>query len=166
MEKDRLLRIYLNDHLAASLGMRELVERCRQANSEGELGTFLQSLGEELKEDRETLKSLLKKIGGVEDPAKSGAAWFMEKVGRLKFNGHLLHYSDLSRLEELEALILGLRGKERLWSVLEDTTAGEERWAGIDFSRLREKVVHQIEGAQRHHREAALKVFVRSPSEF
>jgi hypothetical protein len=110
----RYLPIYLNDHLAgATLGV-ELARRTLHENGEGELGEFLRWLVQQLVEDR---RALLERI---EQPslAKAGAAWLVEKAGRLKPNGHVLSYSPLSRLVELEGLKTGIEAKRSLWLAL------------------------------------------------
>jgi hypothetical protein len=110
----RYLPIYLNDHLAgATLGV-ELARRTLDENGEGELGEFLRWLVQQLVEDR---RALLERI---EQPslAKAGAAWLVEKAGRLKPNGHVLSYSPLSRLVELEGLKTGIEAKRSLWLAL------------------------------------------------
>jgi len=57
------------------------------------------------------------------DRAKQFVAWTAEKAGRLKLNGRLLGYSPLSRVEELEALRLGVTGKRMLWIALDELSA-------------------------------------------
>jgi len=111
----KYLPIYLNDHLAgATLGI-ELVRRTRRENRGGELGEFLAWLETQLVEDRGALLALIDKPS----LAKGSLAWLAEKAGRLKTNGHLLSYSPLSRLLELEGLKAGIEGKLSLWLALE-----------------------------------------------
>ncbi len=61
------------------------------------------------------------------------AGWIGEKVGRLKFNGHLLTRSPLSGLEELELLRLGVEGKAAGWRTLRALADTDKR---LDASRL------------------------------
>jgi hypothetical protein len=56
---------------------------------------------------------------------KPALGWLGEKLGRLKPNGHLRSYSPLSRIVELEFLVLGITGKSRLWALLSELLAGE-----------------------------------------
>jgi hypothetical protein len=60
----------------------------------------------------------MERLGVRVDRAKVMAGWIAEKLGRLKLNGRLLSYSPLSRLMELELLILGVTGKLALWRAL------------------------------------------------
>lgn len=157
--RERLLRIYLNDHLAASVAARELVGRCLRQNAEGRLGDFLRRLDRELEEDQEGLRGVLKSLGGIEDPAKEAAAWILEKFGRLKLNGQLTGYSPLSRLEELEALVLGIRGRMALLASLEEAAKSDDRLRLLDLKTLQERARRQHEEAELHRREAARLAF-------
>src|SRR4051812_34645886 len=117
----KYLPIYLNDHLAgATLGI-ELVRRTRRENRGGELGEFLTWLETQLLEDRAALLALIEKPS----LAKGSLAWLAEKAGRLKTNGHLVSYSPLSRLLELEGLAAGIEGKLSLWLALEAAGVAE-----------------------------------------
>jgi hypothetical protein len=123
----KYLSIYLNDHLAGSTVGRDLAHRAAGSNSGSEYGAFLQGLAREIEEDRETLLALMRDLGVGTDRAKVAGAWAAEKLGRLKPNGHLLGYSPLSRVVELEGLLLGVRGKQALWRALAELGAGEPR---------------------------------------
>src|SRR6478672_10510242 len=112
------LAIYLNDHLAGATGGAELAQRAAGANRGSELGEFLAGLAAEVKEDRESLLALMSALGIGVDHAKVVAGWTAEKLGRLKLNGQIAGYSPLSRLVELEAMMIGVRGKLALWSAL------------------------------------------------
>ena len=140
----KLLGIYLNDHLAGSTVGLELAKRARGQNRNSAYGDFLDTLAEEIEEDRETLKGIMDDLGIRKDPAKVAAGWIGEKAGRLKLNGQLTGYSPLSRLVELEGLALGVTGKLALWKALRlaDT---EPALDGPTLERL-------IERAERHQR--------------
>jgi hypothetical protein len=58
-----LLPIYLQDHLALSLGGIRLARRCRDENAGTPLGEALRRLVPELEEDRETLRRVARAIG-------------------------------------------------------------------------------------------------------
>lgn len=159
---DRLLKIYLNDHLAASLAVLELAGRCRDNNPEGPLPAFLERFQKEIDEERGAVKEILSRIGGMEDPAKLAAAWLLEKAGRFKLNGKLLGYSDLSRLEELEAIVIGVRGKIALWKVLLELAETDERLRGVGLGPLLQQGERQHEEAETFRRKAAMRAFGKS----
>src|ERR671925_29079 len=110
-----LLAIYLQDHLAGSTAGLELVRRARDENRDGDLGDFLTELARELEEDRDELREIMRELGVADDVLKVAAAWTTEKLGRLKLNGRLTGYSPLSRVLELEGLLMGVNGKLCMW---------------------------------------------------
>jgi hypothetical protein len=115
---NKYLAIYLNDHLAGSTLGIELARRLCRSNSDGAYGAPLRRLAAEIDEDRQTLIGIMDRLQIRRDRLKVAGAWAAEKAGRLKLNGQLLHYSPLSRLEELEMLSLGVEGKLAMWSAL------------------------------------------------
>jgi hypothetical protein len=112
----KLLPIYLNDHLAGATAGADLARRVAGSNDGNEDYRLpLSQLAREIEEDREALRAIMSRLDIGSDRAKQLLAWAAEKAGRLKLNGHLLSYSPLSRLEELEMLALGVAGKRSLW---------------------------------------------------
>jgi hypothetical protein len=151
----KLLNIYLNDHLAgATIGI-ELARRCRSNNQGTALGAFLDALIAEIESDREDLKALMDSLGCRKDVLKQAGGWFAEKVGRLKLNGNLTSYSDLSRLEELEGLSLGVQGKLSLWKSLKQIENHDPRLVTFDLERLIKRAEQQREQLEKHRLEAA-----------
>ena len=157
--RDDYLGIYLNDHLAGSVGAMELVERCRSENQGNELGVFLTRLHAEIDHDQGVLKDLIARMGASESATKKAAAWVVEKVARLKMNAQLTEYSPLSRVEELEALALGILGKKALWDVLDATVRTDGRFQGLDFGTLSQRAQRQHDDVERFRVEAARIAF-------
>jgi hypothetical protein len=155
----KLLGIYLNDHLAGSTVGLELVKRAAGSNKEGELGDFLATLAQEIDEDRESLRAIMKRLEYGEDIPKKLTAWTAEKLGRLKPNGQLTGYSPLSRVVELEGLALGITGKLALWKALHALASGEPRLDAAELDRLRERAERQRDGVERHRVRAAADAF-------
>jgi hypothetical protein len=158
---DRLLAIYLNDHLAGSVTGREVCRRARDENRGSELGDFLDTLLREFEEDRATLKRIMDRVGAEESRAKKVMAHAYEKVGRLKLNGRLVGYSPLSRLVELEFLSIGVEGKRLLWIVLGDLA--DARLAEFDFEALDARARDQRHELEVHRLTAARIAFLRAP---
>jgi hypothetical protein len=131
---DKLLAIYLNDHLAGSTVGVELARRTAGANEGTPLGDTLEQVANEIAEDREALKRAMSELGIGADRIKVKAAWAAEKAGRLKLNGQLTGYSPLSRLVELEGLHIGISGKLELWRHLKATN--EQRLRSVDLDEL------------------------------
>ncbi len=64
---------------------------------------------------------------------KVGLVRMAERVGRLKPNGRLFKRSPLSRIVELEVLVVGIRGKEALWTAL---LTADLSLQGVDLDAL------------------------------
>ena len=152
---DKLLKIYLNDHLAGSMAGLELAKRCYSSNEGTPLGDFLKTLTVEIENDKSDLEELMDVLGAAKDPVKQLAAWAGEKFGRLKMNGQLTGYSDLSRLEELEGLSLGVEGKLSLWRSLKKVADHDSRLATADLDGLMKRAERQREELELHRLEAA-----------
>ncbi len=156
MVNRKLLGIYLNDHLGGSVAGLALAQRCLRANRRTELGTFLEDLAREIEEDKQALIGLMVRLGLKRSAAKQVAGLVAERLGRLKLNGQLTGYSDLSRLLELEGLTIGVRGKHALWQNLR--AAGiQEHAPQIDLDRLVERAESQLSRLERHRSAAAVK---------
>jgi len=150
-----LIHIYLNDHLAGATAALEVARRSRASNSGNHFGSFLASLVTELEEDQNALEDIMDRLGVRRNPAKQAGAWLAEKVGRLKLNGRIMGYSDLSRLIELEGLTMGIEGKLSLWCNLSEVSAGDERLSGIAFEDLIARAERQRESLGENRLEGA-----------
>jgi hypothetical protein len=162
MVDHKLLRIFMQDHLAASTAGAELARRIGGANRGTTFGDALSHVAEEIAEDRQALAGMLDDLGFKPDRAKNVGAWAGEKVGRLKLNGQLKGYSPLSRVEELEALIAGINAKLSLWRILFEVSKEEPR---LDADRLRnliERGEGQLEALGDIRTRAARTAFLRS----
>ena len=155
MMSQQALRIYLNDHLAGATFGRALVRRAASENPAGELGLFLTGLRQEIEEDHETLQRVMSCARVPSNPAKSLAAVLAERAGRLKLNGSLRHYSDLSRLVELDGLAAGIMGKRALWRALE--VLNDPRLTRFNFAELGDRAVQQHDDLERHRRIVAAR---------
>ncbi|MDP9295237.1 MAG: hypothetical protein M3O88_00900 [Actinomycetota bacterium] len=130
----KLVKIYLNDHLAGSVVGRELAKRCLANNRDTPLGRYLETFLEQQAEDQETLQRVMRRLRVRRTRWKLAAAWGAERVGRIKLNGRISSYSPLSRLIELEGLLLGVEGKRAAWSSLR--YLGLQPLAGLDLDAL------------------------------
>lgn len=156
-ERRRLLRIYLNDHLAGAALGTHLVRRCLSSNEGTPLGGFLEDLLGEVAEDRAVLEGLMDALELPRDRVKQFAALVAERVGRVKLNGSLRTYSDLSRLEELEGIYAGVTTKLRLWASLQAVAPSHPAVAAMDLTRLVDRGVAQLERLEVHRLEAAVR---------
>ena len=78
----------------------------------------MQSVEDEIADDRQTLRSIMQQLGIEPSAFKSALGAAGELLSRLKPNGRLVGYSPLSRLIELETLVAGIETKRNLWRAL------------------------------------------------
>jgi hypothetical protein len=152
------LSIYLNDHLAGAVAGTELARRALRNNRQSPLAVGLQRIVEEIEEDRRTLESLMDRLGATRNPIKGAGAWALEKMGRLKLNGRPFGYSPLSRLEELEALCVGVEAKRALWTALR-RARDEGVELDLDLEDLASRAQSQRRRLERYRLEAAAQAF-------
>jgi hypothetical protein len=136
MTDERLLGIYLNDHLAGATGGLELARRLHGSHRDTEHEPALAQLVDDVAADRETLVAIMDRFGISRARYKTGAAWVVEKAGRLKLNGHLLSRSPLSSLVEVEFMQIGVEGKASLWRTLRALAPYDERLDAAELDRL------------------------------
>jgi hypothetical protein len=140
-------RIYIQDHLAGAAGGLELARRAARQNRGTRYGPALEQLAEEIAQDREILVAIADELGVGRDRVKELGGWAAEKAGRLKLNGRLVGYSPLSRLLELEALMLGVSAKAGLWRALRQSVG--ERVAGHMLGDLAKRALKQRDRLER-----------------
>lgn len=145
----RLLRIYLQDHHAASAGG---VALARRALGPGH------PLAMQIAGDREALERAMRQLAVRPNALKVGTVRVAELVSRLKFNGRVLERSPLSRVVELETLIVGVRGKEAMWTALQRAQVSLE---DVDLDDLVESARSQGVELETLRLRAAARAFAR-----
>jgi hypothetical protein len=133
----KLLGTYLNDHLAGSIVGRSLAQRIARRNSDNEYGPPMAEITGEIEQDQEELRRIMTRLDVRQKQLRLGVAWAVEKVTRLKPNGRLVGYSPLSRVLELEGLVMGITGKLELWRTLDQLEDGNP---ALDETHIRELI--------------------------
>jgi hypothetical protein len=154
MTDQDMLAIYLNDHLAAATAGVELVRRAARSHS-GDRGEELTALAEEIAEDREALRDLMKRLDVTENPVKEAAGWLGEKLGRLKPNGHLVSRSPLSDVLELEMLRTGTAARIAGFQVLRAVAAHDSRVTREEMETLLDRAQDHAERLYKLHLQVA-----------
>jgi len=152
-----VLSIYLNDHLAGATAGLELARRAASSNRGSPYGPFLEQLAGEVQEDRQILLEVMSELEIGVDRLKVLGGWGAEKVGRLKLNGRLVGYSPLSRVVELEGLMLGVHGKLALWRSLDRLHPQLRRLKRFDFAQLITRAESQLAVLERNRVQAVLE---------
>ena len=130
-----VITTYLKDHHAGATAGLEVFDRVASSHSDLQVREAVAAIAREVREDRQSLEEIMQTLGIDPSLLKDTASSLGEKVARLKPNEHLAQRSPLSDLVELEALVLGVRGKRLLWKSL--LAVGDPR---LDHGRLNELV--------------------------
>lgn len=152
-----MLRTYLQDHHAGSTAGLELARRAAGSNDGNEYAAELGRIADEIAADRETLGEVMERLGVKPNMLKDAAGWTAEKVGRLKPNNSLLSYSPLSRVVEIEGLLIGVTGKLALWESLQHTVGSDLN--GVDFGALSQRAGDQRSRLEALRKRAAAEAF-------
>jgi hypothetical protein len=139
------LRAYLNDHLAGSITVLDLVRR-RALGAEGELERVLQGLAVELELEQRFLREAMAVAGVAPQPHKQAlaiaAAWADALRPRRPPN----------LVRDLEVIASGVRGKELLWATIGAlSVAGTPLLEREDLARLVEMGAAQSHELRRQH---------------
>jgi hypothetical protein len=159
----KFLPIYLNDHLAGSLFGTKLAERIVEENEDNEYGREMEPIVEQIADDRRTLREVMDRLDVREHRIRLACGRVTELISRLKPNGKLVGYSPLSRVMELEGLVMGITGKLELWRAL--GRLDEPRLRAIDFGELARSAEAQRDKVEDLRLRAAREAFAGSPAE-
>ncbi|TFV51692.1 hypothetical protein [Blastococcus sp. TF02A-35] len=154
-----LLAIYCNDHLAAATGGIELVGRMigryRGTRFEGPM----ESLLDELREERAALRTTMGALGLPVRQYKLAATWVAEKLSRGKLNGRLFSRSPLSDLVEFEFIATAVLAKRAGFETLRALGEVDHRIDAGLFERLIDQADDQHTWLAEARREVAGQVF-------
>ena len=151
LRDDRLFRIFLQDHLAAFHATAALLRRCLEPNRETPLGRLLAPLHVAVREDLLHLRKTAAAVEVKPSLLKNRGARFGVGMGRFKLNGRLVNYSPLSRVLELEGLLMLTVQRAATWRILEARAQldGRLQAAGVDFASRAELAVRGAATLQR-----------------
>ena len=159
MASDEALAAYLNDHLAGAAAGIELAEKLLDNNQGTELGQVMATLHADISEDRDALEELMRHLDLDRHPVKEAAGWMLEKVSRLRLNPAMTGSAELTRMQEAEALSLGIEGKLSMWLALKEAAATDRRLAVTDYDHLIERARGQRRALEPHRLAAAVAAF-------
>jgi hypothetical protein len=158
-ERERLLHIYLSDHLAGSAGGVSLAKRIAKQNQGNELGREMGQIAAAIEEDQVALERIMEIVGARKRRWRQAGAVLGERLSRLKPNGKLFSYSPLSRVLEFEGMIVGVSGKLQLWHSLLQVPSDDCRLDVAAVERLRERAEEQRRQLEQLHARAAKQAF-------
>jgi hypothetical protein len=127
------LAIYLNDHLAGSNFVLEILDHL--AAEAPDLAPSLATLKTDIHDDCQQLKTLMTSLNIPESRARKAGSWIAERVAELKLEVDDDENGPLRRLERLEALGVGIDGKIALWRAL-NVVPANDALRDINYERL------------------------------
>ncbi len=146
---DKAMDVYLNDHLAGAMLGSGLAKQIRSHNQNTPLGDVMQSLAPQIEQDRQTLISLMPRMGSSKNPVKQAGAWITEKVSRVKFWGLTSGETELGTFMALESLALGVQGKLSLWRALKQVADQHPAIASVNLDELIDRAQTQYDLLER-----------------
>jgi hypothetical protein len=114
----RLLAVYLRDHHALLVALRELARRMQAGPRPDEQRAFADEVYRAADDDRACVETSLARLDSAPSRTRHAAVWAAERLGRLKLNGRVLRPSPLSAVTELEGCRLLLESDRAAWSGL------------------------------------------------
>ncbi len=122
----RLLAIYVRDHHALLVALRELAKRMSRGSRPASQERYATELRKLAESDLASIQQFLHDLDSDRSKTREHAVWAAEKLGRLKLNGRLLRASPLSPVTELEGSRLLLEATRALWVGLAHLALGPE----------------------------------------
>ncbi|MFF2193940.1 hypothetical protein [Streptomyces sp. NPDC058157] len=158
-DPQRLLAVYLNDHLAGAGSGVSLIRRMARAQRGTPAQQPLAGLAEEIPADRESLRASMTALGVSARWPRVAAGRLAEKAARFKLNGRLAGRSPLSDVLELEAMRLGVEGKASMWRSLRVLALTDRRLDPVALDRLLARAARQESLLEALRVEAARRTF-------
>jgi hypothetical protein len=156
------LAIYLNDHLAGSLAGLELATYLETVDFPRGAADVAAQLREDIAADRQQLEAIIERLDVKESYPRQVATWLLEKIAELKARWDDRSEGALRLLEILEALALGIEGKEALWTALRSVAVDEPALRLLDYDRLVGRARRQRERVEALRLMAASLAFTSS----
>ena len=158
--KNEALTTYLNDHLAGSVIALELLDLLVAERDGTADESALVRLHAEITEDRETLKALMAQLTVETSRPRQAMAWLTEKLSEAKLRLDDPGRGALRRLEALEAVAVGIAGKQALWRTLAATADDTPEPSGLDYGELLRRAADQSTVVERLRLDAAREAFI------
>src|SRR5271169_822142 len=137
------LTIYLNDHLAGSVGALELVDHLIETYRGKPLEQFFKDLRDEIDADQSTLEKLIETLGSKESAMRKAGAWVAEKLSRAKIRLSDSQEGQMGLFHALESLVLGITGKRGLWAALAAAAETMPELRELDYAWLENRAKEQ-----------------------
>jgi len=149
------LAIYLNDHLAGSIAAIEAIDHLVETYRGKPIAAFCKELRDQITADQYELREIMRALDVKESSVRKAGAWIAEKFARLKLQPEGEGSGDPGLFLALEALVLGITGKQILWRALATLPESWSQLRRFDFARLQARAIEQAERVDAKRLEAA-----------
>jgi hypothetical protein len=153
------LATYLNDHLAGSTGAIDLIEHVLAVEEGASIRPFLAELHADVLADRQQLEALMEQLAIDKSRSRQAMAWITEKVARVKLRLDDPRDGALQLLESLEAIAIGIAGKQALWQALQAAVERAPELQGPDYEQLVRRAEEQHRRVEAARLQAATAAF-------
>jgi hypothetical protein len=149
------LHVHLQNHWTAATGGVDFARRVAGSHEGTAVGVALAEVADDVAEDRESLRKIMERLGVRPALLVPLAARVVERLGRLKPNGHLIRRSPVSDVLELEVFRGLVATKEAGWDTLAVLAETDHRLPGEWLSQLAERAREQAASLTAIQREVA-----------
>lgn len=147
---------YLNDHLAGAAAALDLLDSLRD-DEDPAFDQLINRLAADISSDSEVLATAMSRLAIEQETVKQAGARLGEKAMRAKSSETMTGSPALTRLQRLEALMVGINGKIAVWRSL--NAADDKRLSDFDFDALIQSAENQIEHLESYRLAAAEIIF-------
>jgi hypothetical protein len=158
LSRDDALEVYLNDHLTGASAGVDLFRRVARSYSDPDVRRVVSRLADEVDKDRRALLAIMRRVGSRPSWSSTIIGRVGERLGRLKPNGSLIRRTNLTDLVELEALMLGVRGKLACWHTLAEMAVNDPIIGPAEVDELTERANSQLRELESLRRGVAASV--------
>jgi hypothetical protein len=142
----------LNDHLAGSVTLVNLLERLQHTKAGREVQPFVAELRDDVLADRTTLEETMRRAQISQQKHRTALGWLIEKLTRVKLRLDDPEDWPLYLLQALELVEVGIEGKRELWRALAVAAEHTTAFQATDFDHLIKRAEEQ------HHKVEAVRV--------
>jgi len=135
VNRDRPLRAYLEDHLLGSeVGLR--TARRLHRGTEGDLRDYVEELVTRIPDEQQILREAIVAAGRAVEPVALASRAFGAATSLGVWMRRALPEPVPSTLEDVEALIVGVRGKRLVWETMVRVATADPGFDRWPFARL------------------------------
>jgi hypothetical protein len=153
------LSLYINDHLAGSVGALRLLDRLRREVERPEVVRELGVVRRQVQEDQDTLHEMRRELGIGRSRWREWGAMAAQLLSNLKFRLEASKHGEVQLLHALDSLTMGIEGKKTLWHALRAAQEINPRLRLADYDRLLDRADEQLARLEELREPAAMRAF-------